>query len=178
MTNAIPFERKTTLQLDTAVRSLSTLRKPLRENDDRDEPRTVLADIQLAVRTAQELSLGRVASRNASLTFQPRFLLSLLVYCYVTGTFGSAEIEELMRNDMIFRDLCHDELPTARVLRRFRRENHPAIRDCIFTVLCRQSQRSSPPADVATSRWSEALMEEADGRILKAMFIDQMENDL
>jgi hypothetical protein len=104
--------------------------------------------------------------------------LSLLVYCYVTGTFGSADIEELMRNDVTFRDLCHDELPTARVLRRFRRENRSAIRDCIFTVLCRQSQRCSSPDDVGTSRWSEALMEEADGRILKAMFIDQMENDL
>ena len=178
MTSAIPFERKTTPQLDTAVRSLSTLRRPFRENDDRDEPRTVLADIQLAVRTAQEFGLGRVASRDANLAFQPRFLLSLLVYCYVTGTFGSVDIEELMRNDDTFRDLCRDELPTARVLRRFRRENRPAIRDCIFTVLCRQSQRCSCPGGTGTSRWSEALMEEADGRILKAMFIDQMENDL
>jgi hypothetical protein len=178
MTNVVSFERETTPQFDTAVRSLSTLRKPVRDNNEGTESRTILVDIQQAVRTASEVGLHRVASSDASLAFQPRFLLSLVVYCYVTGTFSSVDIEELMRNDATFRNLCRDELPSARVLRRFRRENRSAIRDGIFCVLCRQSERFSRPEDVGTSRWSEALMEEADGRILKAMFIDQMENEI
>ena len=178
MTNAVPFERKTTLQLDTAVRSLSTLRKSVHDNDDGTESRTILADIQQAVRTFQDRSLYRVAAPDASLAFQPRVLLSLLVYCYLTGTFGSLDIEELMRADATFRNLCRDELPSARVIRRFRRENRSAIRECIFSVLCRQSQRYSQPGETGTSRWLETLMEEADGRILKAMFIDHMEEEI
>jgi hypothetical protein len=178
MTNIIPFDRRLAPpQFDTAVRSLSTLRKPKRDNDDGTASRTLLADVQQAVRTVSAAGLGRVASPNATLPFQPRFLLSLLVYCYVTETFSSMDIEELMRNDAIFRARCSDELPSARLLRRFRRDNHAAVRDAVFWVLCRQSERFSRPEDIGTSCWLEALMEQADGRILKAMFIDQMENE-
>jgi hypothetical protein len=80
MTNVVSFERETTPQFDTAVRSLSTLRKPVRDNNEGTESRTILVDIQQAVRTASEVGLHRVASPDASLAFQPRFLLSLMVY--------------------------------------------------------------------------------------------------
>ena len=176
MTNAVTFERKTTPQLDTAVRSLSTLRKPVHDNDDGTESRTLLADIQQAVRTVQARGLCRVASADASLAFQPRVLLSLLVYCYLTDTFSSIDIEEMMRADETFRNLCRHELPPARVIRHFRRDNRNTIRECIFIVLCRQCQRYSPPGEPSARRL-DALMEEADGRILKAMFIDHMEEE-
>jgi hypothetical protein len=71
MTSAIPFERKTTPQLDTAVRSLSTLRKPVRQIDDGDEPRTVLADIQLAVRRAGNLALVASLRPGPAWSFSP-----------------------------------------------------------------------------------------------------------
>jgi hypothetical protein len=174
MTNAIPCERKTTPQLDTAVRSLSTLRTV----DDGAESRTILADIQYAVRATAEAGLRRVASPQCNLAFQPRVLLSLLVYCYVTGTFSSADIEDLMRRDATFRHLCREEFPAARVLMRFRRENRAAVRDCVYTVLRRQNQRYLRlETGGGSARFSDELMEEADGLILKAMFIDRMEDE-
>ena len=177
MRSTIPFERKTAPELDTPVRPLSTLRKPVRQ-DDGTESRTILADVQHAVRATSEAGLYRVASPQSNLAFQPKALLSLLVYCYVTGTFSSADIEDLMRRDVTFRHHCHGEFPSARLLKRFRRENRTAVRDCIYTVLQRQNQRYHPlGADGSSTLSSHELMAEADGRILKAMFIDSMEDE-
>jgi transposase-like protein DUF772 len=176
MQNVVRIERKTTSEFDTAVRSLSTLRNPVAGERPGPESRTLLGDVQQAVRSTMEGDLRRVAPVQAGLAFQPKGLLSLLVYCYTTGTFSSADIEDLMRRDANFRNFCNGEFPSACVLKRFRRENRMALRDCLQAVLQRQSQRRGPPDGLMTAaRQEEALMEEADGRILKAMFIDSME---
>jgi hypothetical protein len=171
-------ERKAFSEFDTAVRSLSTLRHPGRGGEDGFETRTLLADVQLAVRATATNELRRVAATDAGLAFQPRGLLSLLVYCYATGTFSSADIEDMMRKDVTFRDLCHGEFPSARHLQRFRRENRSAVRDCLLRVLQRQHRSPEPPEGTA-GRVSveEGLQEEADRRVAKATFIDHMETE-
>ena len=178
MTNTVPFERKRPPELDTAVQSLSTLRNSVLSGRDGDGNRTILADVQYAVRATAEASLRRVASPESNLAFQPKVLLSLLVYCYVTGTYSSVDIEDMMRRDVTFRRLCQEEFPSARLLGRFRRENRIAVRDCVYTVLLRQAQRRHPPDGMGDSpHLSSALSDDADGRVLKAMFIDSMQDD-
>ena len=181
MRSATSFERKTAQELDTPVRSLSTLRRPIVAANDGTQSRvsqTVLADVQFAVRAMAEDSLRRVASPQSGMAFQPKALLSLLVYCYVTGTYSSADIEDMMRRDVTFRHFCQGEFPSAHLLKRFRRENRTAVRDCIYAVLLQQSQRHEmPEAGSGGTCSSDVLTQDADGRLLKAMFIDSMEDE-
>src|SRR6185503_20146367 len=156
-------------EFDTAVRSLSTLRNPAGEAEAGLEPRTLLADVQCAVRAMANGDLRRVASTDSGLAFQPRGLLSLLVYCYATGTFSSADIEDMMRKDVTFRAFCHGEFPSARVLKRFRRENRAVVRDCLLKVLELQHRPAEQPdARVDTMMAEELLREEAERRMAKA----------
>jgi hypothetical protein len=178
MSTEFLVERKTASEFDTAVRSLSTLRNPAVEAEAGLETRTLLADVQQAVRAMAESELRRVSSTDAGLAFQPRGLLSLLVYCYATGTFSSADIEDLMRRDVTFRRLCDEEFPAARVLQRFRRENRAAVRDCLLTVMRLQLRPPMrPDGSLEQEKWEESLLEEAERRMAKATFIDRMETE-
>ena len=132
--------------------------------------------VQAVARRVDESSLRRVAAAEAGLAFQPRNLLALLTYCYAREIFGSADIEDAMRRDVNFRELCRDEFPGARLLRRFRCENRQVLRDCLATVLATQAERL--PAGNANALSTEAqYAEEATRRIGTAMFMDQMELD-
>jgi transposase len=116
-----------------------------------------------------------VARRDAGLAFEPRTLLALLSYCYARDIYGSAQVEDVLRRDVNFRQICNNEFPGARVIRRFRRENREALHRCLTAALRAQAEGA---VQTASNKVAEAaLVEDASRRIMKAMFIDSMESD-
>jgi hypothetical protein len=116
-----------------------------------------------------------VARRDAGVAFEPRTLLALLSYCYVREIYGSAEIEDVLRRDANFRQICHNEFPGARVIRRFRRDNREALHRCLTAALRALAEGEGQTANDETVK--AAMAEDASRRIMKAMFIDSMETE-
>src|SRR5881296_3307471 len=79
--------------------------------------------------------LQPVAAPNAGVAYQPKTLLALLTYAYALGIYASTDIENMMRVDVNFRQLCGNEFPEWKVLRRFRRYNLDAVRACLEKTL-------------------------------------------
>jgi Transposase domain (DUF772) len=172
--NAVaPGNEMTTSELKTNWRLSVTLPLPELGAVRSARPRSLGEAVQSAVRAVDESNLRLVARRAAGVAYQPKVLLALLSYCYARQTYGSEDIEDLMRQDGEFRQLCQGEFPSARLLRRFRRENREAVRLCLQGALrfLLETQKTASPASDA------ALAEEADRRILMAMFIDHMQSD-
>src|SRR5882762_2634599 len=53
--------------------------------------------------------------------FQPALMLTLLTYCYATGTYASTDIELSMPRDQMVRYLCAKNRVNLQALREFRR---------------------------------------------------------
>ena len=131
----------------------------------------------IASGTARGLtSLIPVAPVDAGVALQPRTLLALLAYCYARQIYCSADIEACLRRDPNFCQLCHGTFPDARTLRRFRRENREALLLCLKAALRFVAEQKV--AQGVVTRFHEAhLAEEANRRIIMAMFTDSMELD-
>lgn len=112
-------------------------------------------------------ALHPVASPDAGLAYQPATLLALHLYCYAHDIYGSEEIEDAICRDATFRQICREEFPDARTIRRFRRDNSVAIHSALVEFL-----RLTAPND---GNENEQLVEEASRRIGKAMFMDSIE---
>ena len=138
------------------------------------EPPSLTQVVQEAVRGIDEDALHRVARLDAGLVFQPKALLGLLVYCYARETYSSEEVEDMLRRDKPFRDICHEEFPGARHFRQFRRHNREAIRVCLVAALG-FLVRQKVELGIVTKVSEAHLEEEANRRITNAMFIDSME---
>ena len=111
------------------------------------------------------MPVARVANGLAD---QPRSVLALLVYHYTIGILASREIESSLWSDAPLRSLCRDDLPDWRRLRRFRRLNHGAVRNCLAHVLAAQSHDAAEPKEDATvdsRRW----FAEANGGVYTAI---------
>jgi len=139
-------------------------------------PETLMKTVQAAVLATDEESLRRVARPDAGLAYQPRTLLAMLTYCYAREIYGSQAVEDVMRRDVSFRQLCHNEFPDSRLIRRFRRENREPLRSCLISAL-RFLAMKKLEEGIVTSVKEAHLMEEANRRIIMAMFIDNMELD-
>jgi len=156
--------------------------------------RNPLASLVLnAVRAVDERWLQPVASKGAGMAFQPRALLAMVTYCYVLEIYGSQDIEDLMRRDGLFRFLCANEFPDWHAVRRFRRNNRETIQRCLAEALRHIWKSGSferytgcPCTDhgkeARVPEWRKALdpahlMDEANERIERAMFIDHMAID-
>jgi hypothetical protein len=131
--------------------------------------------VRSAVRAIEEAALRPVARRDAGLAFEPRTLLALLSYCYARDIFGSADVEDVLRRDVNFRQMCNNEFPGALVIRRFRRENREALHRCLTAALHLLAE--GEPQTVSRESVETALAEDASRRIMKAMFIDSMETE-
>jgi len=165
----------TTLEPRTNLRPSRTLDSRT-SVDDKDNGRQPLTRaVRSAVSEIEEAALQRVARPDAGLAFAPRTLLALLSYCYARDIFGSAEIEDVLRRDVNFRQICNNEFPGARLIRRFRRDNREALHRCLATAL--RSLAEGGPQTVSSESVSAAIAEDATRRIMKAMFIDSMETD-
>jgi hypothetical protein len=88
-----------------------------------------------AVHALDGAPLRGLPGEEASAAFRPKTLVALLTYCYAAGIYGSEEIEATMREDVLFRLLCANELPNGRELRLFRRSNREAIEACLRETL-------------------------------------------
>jgi hypothetical protein len=116
-----------------------------------------------------------VARQDAGLAFEPRTLLALLSYCYAREIYGSVDIEDVLRRDANFRQICHNEFPGARLIRRFRRENREALHRCLAAALRALAKGELAAEDGEAA--DAAIAEDATRRIMKAMFIDSMESE-
>jgi transposase len=70
--------------------------------------------------------------------FDPRMLLTLLIYAYAVGQRSSRQIERLCATDVAFRVICAQDTPDHTTIARFRQAHHSGI-ESVFTqvlVLC------------------------------------------
>jgi transposase len=139
-------------------------------------PRSLSQAVQAVVRAVDESTLRLVARRDAGLAYQPKTLLALLTYCYAQHIYGSEDVEDRVRRDGKFGELCQNEFPGARVFRHFRRENREALHHCLLGAL-RFLADQKVETGIVTAVKQEHLSEEATRRITMAMFIDRMELD-
>ena len=136
------------------------------------EPQTLTQAVQSFVRDTAEDSLRPIAAPTAGRAWQPPVLLALLANCYAREIFGSVEIERLMQRDADFRQLCGQEFPEARSLRRFRRENRSILESCLGAAL-RFLDGQRPPGRPSLSE--AKLVAETKRRLEMAMFMDSMD---
>lgn len=126
--------------------------------------------VQAAARAFSDSALRSVSAPGAGMAFQPRSLLAVLTYCYAREIYSSVDVEDLMRSDTALRNVCGNNIPDAGTLRRFRRHNHEAIENCLFTVLrLLADQHGVHPADAD-------VIEQAHARLKTAMLMDLIEN--
>lgn len=65
---------------------------------------------------------------------RPQMMLTLLTYCYAAGYYGSQDIEWATQHDKTVRYICARTFPDWRAIRRFRRANREAVRNCLVRV--------------------------------------------
>ena len=80
----------------------------------------------------------------------------------------------MLRRDRPYRQSCQGEFPSARVFRRFRRENRQALQSCLERVLRFVMAPEMSLELVGVSDQQVAL--EASRRMGIAMFMDTMED--
>ena len=117
--------------------------------------------------------LTSVAPADAGHALQPRTLLAVLAFSYARQIYASAEIEAVLRADRNFALLGRGQLPDARILRRFRRENREALLVCVKAGL-RFVAEQKVGQGLLTHVNETRLAEEASRRIIMAMFTDSM----
>lgn len=146
-------------------------------NDSRAVSGTFTETVRTAVRGVAENTLRPVTRRDSGPACHPRVLLGLLTYCYARGVYGSTDIERLMRKDKLFRAVCREEFPDARMLRRFRRENRPALQDCLSLVL-RLSVPNTESERMGDAWNAEQSSEEALRRLDMAACMDTLDMEV
>jgi transposase len=139
-------------------------------------PTSLAQTVQAAARAVDPNTVRPVAPHDGKLGFQPATLLTVLAYCYAMQIYGSADVEALLRSDSNLRPLCPDQFPTARMIRRFRRENRESLQVCLEAALHFVAQQKV--AQGLLTKVNEArIAEEARRRIIVSMFTDSMELD-
>jgi len=86
----------------------------------------------------EELDLREVKVNErgtGSEQYPPRLLLSLLIYSYATGVFGSRRIERSTYESVAVRVLCADTHPDHDTICTFRRENKELVSEAFVKVL-------------------------------------------
>jgi transposase len=72
---------------------------------------------------------------SGSEQYPPKMMLSLLIYCYATGTFSSRAIEELTHSHISVRYLCANTHPDHDTINRFRKDNKALLEETFVKVL-------------------------------------------
>ncbi len=163
-----------TLETRTSRQPLPAPRVLVPASSTQPEPQSLAEAVQAAVRTVEAGAFRAMPRPGEGLVERPQSLMALLAYSYARGIYSSREIEEALWRDDALRELSGREIPRARELRRFRREHREAVCQCLkaaLIFLARHFGSSTTPDATADARWTE----EANVRLMKAMFIDQME---
>ena len=90
------------------------------------------------VDAVEELALHQVKVNErgtGSEQYPPRMLLSLLIYSYATGVFGSRRIEQSTYESVAVRVLCADAHPDQDTICTFQRENKELVSEAFVKVL-------------------------------------------
>lgn len=72
---------------------------------------------------------------TGSAQYHPHLMLSLLIYCYANGLFGSRRIERATHRDIAVRYICANTHPDHDTICKFRRENYEAFSEAFLHVL-------------------------------------------
>jgi transposase len=67
--------------------------------------------------------------------YHPHMMLSLLIYCYANGIFGSRRIERATYRDIAVRFICANTHPDHDTICKFRRENFEAVAEAFLEIL-------------------------------------------
>jgi len=85
---------------------------------------------------AFDLKAAKINQRGTgSAQYPPATMLSLLIYCYATGTFSSRKIEALTYDSVPVRFLTADTHPDHDSICKFRRENKDLLSSCFHQIL-------------------------------------------
>ncbi len=116
--------------------------------------------------------------------FQPQMLATLLCFSYAAGFFGSQDIEWAIRHNRTARYICAHVYPDWLTLRRFRRNNHDKIDECLSSLLKQAWALKLREAELeAGDVWPEPIFEaevseSARHRIELAVILDRITLDL
>jgi transposase len=72
---------------------------------------------------------------SGSRQYPPSMMLSLLVYCYVHGTFSSRKIEEATFNNIPVRYICDNKHPDHDTINSFRKDNKELFAEAFLKIL-------------------------------------------
>lgn len=114
--------------------------------------------------------------------FEPRMMLTLLVYSYSMGIRSSRKIEQLCERDIAFRIICGNLKPDHTSIARFRQRHEKAFEDFFLRVLelCREAKLTKAGViavdgtklegntSLAANRTEETLREEVQQIIAEA----------
>jgi hypothetical protein len=106
--------------------------------------------------------------------FQPRFLMVLMVYAYLTGRYDSEEAAEVYYDESTLRHLFPNQSPSAGALRRFRRDYRGLLRWALAQVLKRACRHHYDLGDtVIPAGLNRLLVEAATVRLDAARHFDR-----
>ncbi len=137
-------------------------------------PQTLMQAVRAAVERLNSTVLQPVARSFSNLAFQPKFMLSLLTYCYARQIYGSADIALVLANDVPLASACQHQCPTTPLISEFRNHNRQAIRACLTAALSFLA-RQKVAAGLITKVNETCIAEEAGRRLVMAMCADSAE---
>jgi transposase len=163
----------TTLSQISSLRPGTTLSPARTDSRAAPAPQSLSQAVQQTVRSVDDARLRRVAPKDAGPAYDPRTLLAIMTYSYAREIYSSADIEDMLRRDQPFRQLCQNEFPGSRIFRRFRRENREVLQNCLFEVL--RWVMSAPGPDSPNPITDDDIALATSRRMSAAMFVDSME---
>jgi hypothetical protein len=101
------------------------------------DTQTVRAWVEEEIATLDWTSPGLLAFLRENPNLRARVLLTVLGYAYCTGVYDSEEVSGLCATEPALRAICEDNLPSTRMLERFRRENRGILKWVLVQILKR-----------------------------------------
>lgn len=151
---------------------------------------TLLRLVLSAVEPVHWPNKSRLFGLNETYKFDSNLIMVLEVYCYAQGIYESTKVAEQATSDPILSDVFSPLGPNSLLIRRFRREHHPYIKECLllifdvaFQVRFGASDSNETPVDYCVAQAIDAWFEpicgpqpakEAEERIDQAIFWDGM----
>jgi hypothetical protein len=141
-----------------------------------DGPRTIRQAIEAAVDAIEDESLEPLSPDEAPPFTKARAVLGSLTLCYARQIYRSVDAACVVARDLSFLCSCGEELPDACALRRFRAENREALHLCLTAAMHFLLEQKISSGTVTRVNFPQ-VTEEANRRIIMAMFLDSTEFD-
>jgi len=141
-----------------------------------DGPHTISQVIAAAVDAIEDESLEPLSPEDMPPFARARAVLGSLTLCYARQIYRSEDAACVVARDLSFLPFWGEEMPDARVLKRFRAENREAMHRCLTAALHFLVEQKISSGAVTRVNFPQ-VAEEANRRIIMAMFMDSMELD-